>query len=86
MFHFTIRDLLWFMVVSGLAVVCWIERSEAARLRAEREEIQVALNCADLFLAPAHAGGYTLGQSYDGPPLNLEDYIRWLEAGAPRGE
>jgi len=35
MFRFTIRDVLWLMVVVGLGVALWIERSRPWRGRSE---------------------------------------------------
>ena len=33
MFRFTIRDVLWLMVVVGLAVMLWLEHSQLTALR-----------------------------------------------------
>jgi hypothetical protein len=33
MFRFTIRDLLWLMVVVGMGVGWWLDRAETIRLR-----------------------------------------------------
>lgn len=33
MFRFTIRDVLWLMVVAGVACGWWLERAENERLR-----------------------------------------------------
>jgi hypothetical protein len=42
MFRFTIRDLLWLMVVAGLACGWWISLAKArATWRIEREQIYV---------------------------------------------
>ena len=39
---FGIRDLLWAMVVVGLAVALWLEHRENSRLRAENLHLQDA--------------------------------------------
>ena len=43
MFRFTIRDLLWLMVVMGLACAVWADRTsvnaERSALRTERESV-----------------------------------------------
>jgi len=43
MFRFTIRDLLWLMVVVALAVMLWAERAAIKRERAVLEKDRVAL-------------------------------------------
>jgi hypothetical protein len=35
MFRFTIRDVLWLMVVAGVACGWWTERREVSRLKAD---------------------------------------------------
>jgi hypothetical protein len=36
MFRFTIRDVLWLMVVAGMGCALWLQLGEAHRLRDER--------------------------------------------------
>jgi hypothetical protein len=38
MFRFMIRDVLWLMVVVGLAVLLWLERQKVIAVTQERDE------------------------------------------------
>ena len=46
MLRFTIRDLLWLVVVCGLGTALWIKYCEAASLRKERDILQGAVTDA----------------------------------------
>ncbi len=48
MFRFTIRDLLWLMVVVGLAVMLWLEHSQLAALRETLNEQDAERRIAEL--------------------------------------
>jgi hypothetical protein len=39
MFRFTIRDLLWLMVVAGMGVGWWLTSRESTALRAQNGEL-----------------------------------------------
>jgi hypothetical protein len=52
MLRFAIRDLLWLMVVAGLGMALWIQRSEAAVLRKQRDRLQAAVTLAGYELQP----------------------------------
>ena len=86
MIHFTIRDLLWLMVVSALAIVLWIERTETANLRHDQDAVRVALKRCDIYLGPSEAGGYVLMQQCAEPTIDFKAFRRWVEAGCPSVE
>jgi len=43
MFRFTIRDVLWLMVVAGLALGWWIERGRANHLQGDNQFLREAI-------------------------------------------
>jgi len=60
MLRYTIRDILWSMVVIGLGVTLWIQRIEINDLRAERNILQGAITRAGYEVVPNCWIGYML--------------------------
>ena len=55
MFRFTIRDVLWLMVVVGLGCALWIERGQSRPWRGRSEAAFRALEDAEM--SPKWVGG-----------------------------
>jgi hypothetical protein len=47
MFRFTIRDVLWLMVVVGLAITLWIESNRLAAITADRDHKAIQVERLD---------------------------------------
>ena len=74
MFRFTIRDLLWLMVVVGLAVGWWLDHRAVGALRAHAWLLRDALEQARWHHAPLH--GNT-------PATTLAAEVDWSLADDP---
>lgn len=86
MFRFTIRDVLWFMVVAGLAVGLWLERREVKRLADLWERryatVLVDLGKEALTIAEEGDGTYRVYPLKGDPPLAIE-HSPYYESGRP---
>ena len=63
MFRFTIRDVLWLMVVVGLGVALFVEGSYARRLSDDNDYLREAID----------RSGYMPGGNFLGPSLERND-------------
>jgi hypothetical protein len=80
MFRFTIRDLLWLMVVVGLGVGWWVERTTATRERAARIATDKRMNkLTESFRLLMIENRYyqRAGYPYPGPPRKKRSDSFW---------
>jgi hypothetical protein len=81
MFRFTIRDLLWLMVVVGLAVGWWVERTRLTGMlavtRNHASELREELLSAQWHYAPSTHSKRGFGSG--GSSLNFE----WIDQPIP---
>jgi hypothetical protein len=86
MFKFTIRDVLWLMVVAGFAVGLWLERREVKRMADLWERryanVLIELGEEDLTIAEEGDGMYSVYPIKGDPPQAI-GHSPYFESGRP---